>query len=238
MGKAKVLIIEDDRSLADVLAYNLKQAGYEVLCAHDGQDGILQAQMKSPDLVILDLMLPVVDGLDVCRRLRNDPSTRDMLIVMLTAKAEESDELVGFSLGADDYVTKPFSVKVLVERIKALRRRRAAATAEGDDVTTRQGISVDRRRYRATANGQQLQLTRSEFKLLDTLIRQPGRVFQRSELIDAALGEDTMVMERTIDVHIRALRAKLADAADVIETVRGVGYRFRDQDVAAEEAVS
>ena len=230
MGKAKVLIIEDDRSLAEVLAYNLKQSGYEVLTASDGQDGLLQAQMKSPDIVVLDLMLPVVDGLDVCRRLRADASTKDMLIVMLTAKAEESDELIGFSLGADDYVTKPFSVKVLIERIKALRRRRTPEITDSDDVTIAQGITVDRRRYRALAEGKPLQLTRSEFRLLDTLIRQPGRVFQRSELIDAALGEDTMVMERTIDVHIRALRSKLAELADVIETVRGVGYRFRDQD--------
>ena len=232
MAKAKVLIIEDDRSLAEVLAYNLKQAGYEVLTAHDGQDGLLQAQMKSPDIVILDLMLPVIDGLDVCRRLRADATTKDVLIVMLTAKAEESDELVGFSLGADDYVAKPFSVKVLIERIKALRRRRAAPEVESDDVVSLQGITVDRVRFRATAEGRVLQLTRSEFKLLDTLIRQPGRVFQRSELIDAALGEDTMVMERTIDVHIRALRAKLGNCADLIETVRGVGYRFRDQEVS------
>lgn len=230
MAKAKVLIIEDDRSLAEVLAYNLKQAGYEVLSAHDGQDGLLQAQMKLPDIVILDLMLPVIDGLDVCRRLRADASTKDVLIVMLTAKAEESDELIGFSLGADDYVAKPFSVKVLIERIKALRRRRAAPEVDSDDVVNSQGITVDRVRFRATAEGRLLQLTRSEFKLLDTLIRQPGRVFQRSELIDAALGEDTMVMERTIDVHIRALRAKLGNCADLIETVRGVGYRFRDQE--------
>ncbi len=232
MAKAKVLIIEDDRPLAEVLAYNLKQAGYEVLTAHDGQDGLLQAQMKSPDIVILDLMLPVIDGLDVCRRLRADATTKDVLIVMLTAKAEESDELVGFSLGADDYVAKPFSVKVLIERIKALRRRRTAPEVESDDVVNLQGITVDRVRFRATAEGRLLQLTRSEFKLLDTLIRQPGRVFQRSELIDAALGEDTMVMERTIDVHIRALRAKLGNCADLIETVRGVGYRFRDQEVS------
>ena len=230
MAKGKVLIIEDDRSLADVLAYNLKQAGYEVLAASDGQDGLLQAQMKAPDIVVLDLMLPVVDGLDVCRRLRADAATKDILIVMLTAKAEESDELIGFSLGADDYVTKPFSVKILIERIKALRRRRTPDITDGDDVTIAQGITVDRRRYRALADGKPLQLTRSEFRLLDTLIRQPGRVFQRSELIDAALGEDTMVMERTIDVHIRALRSKLGELADVIETVRGVGYRFRDQD--------
>lgn len=227
MAKLKVLVIEDDRSLSDVLAYNLKQAGYEVLTASDGQDGLLKAQLKLPDIVILDLMLPVIDGLDVCRRLRAGAATREMLIVMLTAKAEESDELVGFSLGADDYVTKPFSVKVLLERIKALRRRTSGEAAD-DDVTSRQGVTVDRRRHQVTAAGKSLQLTRSEFRLLDTLIRQPGRVFDRSELIDAALGEDTMVMERTIDVHIRALRRKLRDHADVIETVRGVGYRFRD----------
>jgi two-component system phosphate regulon response regulator PhoB len=178
-------------------------------------------------------MLPVIDGLDVCRRLRAGAATKDLLIVMLTAKSEETDELIGFSLGADDYVTKPFSVKVLLERIKALRRRRTTE-ATTDEVTTKQGVSVDRRRHQAIAEGKTLQLTRSEFRLLDTLIRQPGRVFHRTELIDAALGEDTMVMERTIDVHIRALRRKLGPHADVIETVRGVGYRFRDTEPVAE----
>ena len=233
MAKTKILMIEDDRSLAEVLSYNLKQAGYEVLVATDGQDGLLQAQIKSPDIVVLDLMLPVIDGLDVCRRLRADVSTKDLLVVMVTAKAEESDELIGFSLGADDYVTKPFSVKVLLERIKALRRRRQTEGVT-DEATTRLGISVDRRRHQALAEGKPLQLTRSEFRLLDTLIRQPGRVFHRAELIDAALGEDTMVMERTIDVHIRALRRKLGEHADVIETVRGVGYRFRDSELVGE----
>jgi two-component system phosphate regulon response regulator PhoB len=233
MAKLKILVIEDDRSLAEVLTYNLKQAGYEVLVATDGQDGLLQAQIKSPDIVILDLMLPVIDGLDVCRRLRADASTRDMLILMLTAKSEESDQIVGFSLGADDYVAKPFSVKVLLERIKALRRRRSGEVAT-DEVTTKQGVTVDRRRHQASAEGKTLQLTRSEFRLLDTLIRQPGRVFHRTELIDAALGEDTMVMERTIDVHIRALRRKLGESADVIETVRGVGYRYRDTELVGE----
>lgn len=228
MAKTKILVIEDDRSLAEVLSYNLKQVGYEVLVATDGQDGLLQAQLKSPDIVVLDLMLPVIDGHDVCRRLRAEPSTRDILIVMLTAKAEESDELIGFSLGADDYVTKPFSVKVLLERMKALRRRRTGEVVTTDEVTSRLGVTVDRRRHQAAVDGKPLQLTRSEFRLLDTLIRQPGRVFHRAELIDAALGEDTMVMERTIDVHIRALRRKLDKHADVIETVRGVGYRYRD----------
>src|SRR5947199_3938498 len=132
MPKARVLVIEDDRSLAEVLSYNLKAAGYEVLVATDGQDGLLRAETKSPDLVVLDLMLPVVDGLDVCRRLRAQPTTREIPIIMLTAKAEESDEIVGFSLGADDYVTKPFSVKVLLERIKVLRRSRTSHAVHGE----------------------------------------------------------------------------------------------------------
>jgi two-component system phosphate regulon response regulator PhoB len=152
---------------------------------------------------------------------------------MLTAKAEESDEIVGFSLGADDYVTKPFSVRVLLERLKALTRRRQG-DSDGADTTTKLGISVDRLRHRAIADGRPLNLTRTEFRLLDTLIRQAGRVFCRSELIDSALGEDTMVLERTIDVHIRALRRKLGERADVIETVRGVGYRFREHELQPE----
>ena len=229
MPKTKVLVVEDDRSLVDVLTYNLKLAGYEVIVATDGQDGILQAQLKQPDIVLLDLMLPVVDGLDVCRRLRAGTDTKDMLIVMLTAKAEESDELVGFSLGADDYVTKPFSVKVLLERIKALRRRRMVDPLT-DEVTAKMGVTVDRRKHQASLDGKSIPLTRSEFRLLDTLIRQSGRVFLRSELIDAALGDDAMVMERTIDVHIRSLRRKMGKRADLVETVRGVGYRFRDSD--------
>lgn len=227
MPKAKVLVIEDDRSLVEVLSYNLQAAGYDVLVARDGQDGLLQAQLKLPDLILLDLMLPVVDGLEVCRRLKAEATTRTIPILMLTAKAEESDELIGFSLGADDYVTKPFSVKVLLERIKALRRRRMPAD-EDEDVTSRLGVTVDRRRHMATVDGRLLPLTRSEFRILDTLIRQAGRVFHRSELIEAALGDDTMILERTIDVHIRAIRRKLENRAEVIETVRGVGYRFRD----------
>jgi two-component system phosphate regulon response regulator PhoB len=236
MPKAKVLVVEDDRSLIEVLSYNLKAAGYEVLVATDGQDGLLKAETKSPHIIVLDLMLPVVDGLDVCRRLRASVATREIPIIMLTAKAEESDEIVGFSLGADDYVTKPFSVKVLLERIKVALRRRTSETTSTDDIASKAGVTVDRMRHQAVAEGNSLALTRSEFRLLDTLIRQPGRVFNRAELIDAALGEDTMVMERTIDVHIRALRRKLGERADVIETVRGVGYRFRDNEPVAELA--
>lgn len=227
MPAPRILLIEDDRSLADVLSYNLKRAGYDVQVAVDGQDGLNKAQLKVPDVVVLDLMLPIIDGLEVCRRLRADPTTRDTLILMLTAKAEETDELIGFSLGADDYVSKPFSVKVVLERIKALRRRRNVEP-DDEEVVARHGIILDRLRHKVSVNGRPLTLTVSEFRLLDTLIRQPGRVFQRSELIDAALGEETMVLERTIDVHVRGLRRKLGEQADVIETVRGVGYRFRE----------
>jgi DNA-binding response OmpR family regulator len=224
----KILIVEDDRSLVEILAYNLRQAGYEVHSANDGMDGLSQARLHSPDVVILDIMLPVMNGLEVCRRLRSDPATAGILILMLTAKSEESDELVGFTLGADDYVAKPFSVKVLIERIKAMERRRRNSEASDADVVTRAGITVDRGRHRACVGDQPLELTRSEFRLLDTLIRQPGRAFQRSELINAALGDDAIVLERTIDVHIRAVRRKLGEAANAVETVRGVGYRFRD----------
>lgn len=227
MSKNRILIVEDDRSLADVLDYNLRQDGYETVVALNGQDGLNQAKLKTPDLVVLDLMLPVVDGLEICRRLRADPVTRQTLVLMLTAKAEETDQVAGFSVGADDYVTKPFSVKVLLERIRALLRRRQGA-AQHDDVMVSQGILIDRERHRCTVGDQPLDLTPSEFGLLETLLRQPGRVFSRSELIDSALGGDSLVLERTIDVHVRALRKKMGGYAELVETVRGIGYRLRD----------
>ena len=227
MSKARILIVEDDLALAEIVASNIRQAGYEVLLARDGHDGLRQAQLKTPELIILDLMLPVMDGLEVCRKLRANPATQDILVLMLTAKAEEMDEVVGFNVGADDYVSKPFSVTVLLERMKALLRRRESR-ADDRDVVTCQGITVDRRRHRVMKGETSLELTPSEFGLLDAMIRQPGRAFSRDELIDAALGANTIVLERTIDVHVRALRKKLGDAAELIETVRGVGYRFRE----------
>ena len=227
MGKKRILIVEDDQSLAEIVGYNISQAGFEVITARDGMEGLHQAQAKNPDLIILDLMLPVMDGLEVCRRLRSDPATSDLLVLMLTAKSEETDEVVGFNVGADDYVTKPFSVKVLLERMKALLRRRETKS-DDRDVITSQGITVDGRRHKVIIDDVRLELTPSEFRLLNAMIRQPGRAFSRDELIDAALGENTIVLERTIDVHIRALRKKMGAQADVIETVRGVGYRFRD----------
>ncbi|MEQ8849680.1 response regulator [Botrimarina sp.] len=228
MAKAKILIVEDDRSIADVLDYNLRSEGYETVVSYDGADGLNQSKLRSPDLLVLDLMLPTIDGMEVCRRVRADPVTRRQIILMLTAKGEETDQVAGFSVGADDYVTKPFSVKVLLERVKALLRRREGGASRRDDVLVSQGVMVDRERHRVTVDQQGLDLTPSEFGLLEALIRQPGRVFSRSELIDAALGGDSLVLERTIDVHVRALRKKLDSHADLIETVRGVGYRFRD----------
>ncbi|WP_442510866.1 response regulator [Novipirellula sp. SH528] len=226
MAKTTVLIIEDDRSLAEVVTYNLQREGYEVYVAHDGEDGLTQARLKLPDVIILDLMLPVLDGLEACRRLRADSATKNTRILMLTAKAEESDQLIGFALGADDYVTKPFSVKVLLERVKSLCRRDNESAAV--QLIASQGVAIDPVRYRVTVNEDVVNLTRSEFRLLECLLRQPGRVFSRSELIDVALGEDTLVLERTIDVHVRSLRKKLDTHADVVQTVRGVGYKFRD----------
>lgn len=229
MPKQKILVVEDDRSIADVLDYNLNNAGYETILSTDGQDALNQARLKLPDLVVLDLMLPVLDGLEVCKHLRASSETRNIPIVMLTAKGEETDELVGFSVGADDYVVKPFSVKILLERIKSLLRRRNQSSDGNGDITTRSGVTIDRIKHQVSVDGKRIDLTPSEFRLLDTMIRQPGRAFDRNELIDSALGADTLVLERTIDVHIRSLRKKLGEENGVIQTVRGIGYRFREQ---------
>ncbi len=227
MSRPRVLIIEDERALTDVLAYNLQREGFETVLAHDGQEGLRKAQTLLPEAVILDLMLPVMDGLSVCRELRAGERTRRLPILMLTAKAEETDQVVGFSLGADDYVTKPFSVKVLVQRVKALLRRHEAE-AGAADVVEHGGVRIDRLRHRAYAGGEELGLTPTEFRLLECLLKQPGRAFSRAQLMDAAIGEGAVVLERTIDVHVKALRKKLGEAGEKIETVRGVGYRFRE----------
>ena len=228
MPRSKILVVEDDRSLAGILEYNLSNAGYEVICAFDGQDGLNKARLKLPELIILDVMIPVFDGLEVCRRLRAAPETREIPVVMLTARSEETDQLVGFSVGADDYVVKPFSVKILLERVKSLLRRQSRSQAGGNDVISQSGVTIDRIKHRVAMEGRPIDLTPSEFRLLDTMIRQPGRAFDRNELIDAALGADTLILERTIDVHIRSLRKKLGESNKLIQTVRGIGYRFRD----------
>ena len=226
MAGMKILIIEDERALTDVLAYNLRRDGYETSVAHDGQEGLRKAQTTLPDLIILDLMLPLLSGIDVCRELRAGERTREIPIIILTAKAEEMDQLVGFSMGADDYVTKPFSVKVLLQRVKALQRRREGAQ-EASDIVEHLSVRLDRVRHRVQAEGKDIELTPTEFRLLECLLRQPGRAFTRAQLLDAAIGDGAVVLERTIDVHVKTLRRKLG-SGDLIETVRGVGYRFRE----------
>jgi two-component system phosphate regulon response regulator PhoB len=226
MAGMKILIIEDERALTDVLTYNLRRDGYETSVAHDGQEGLRKAQTTLPDLIILDLMLPLLSGIDVCRELRAGERTREIPIIILTAKAEEMDQLVGFSMGADDYVTKPFSVKVLLQRVKALQRRREGAQ-EASDIVEHLSVRLDRVRHRVQAEGKDVELTPTEFRLLECLLRQPGRAFTRAQLLDAAIGDGAVVLERTIDVHVKTLRRKLG-SGDLIETVRGVGYRFRE----------
>ncbi len=227
MPKPRILIIEDERGLTDVLAYNLQREGYETIVAHDGRDGLRKAQTQPPDLVLLDLMLPGLDGLEVCRQLRAGQQTARVPILMLTAKGEETDQVIGFSVGADDYVTKPFSVKVLLQRVRALQRR-SDGGGEPVEVVEHLGVRIDRVKHKATARGDELELTPTEFRLLECLLRQPGRAFSRAQLMDAAIEEGAIVLERTIDVHIKSLRRKLGDDGNLIETVRGVGYRFRE----------
>ncbi len=234
MSKQAVLVIEDERALVDVLTYNLTKEGYEVSVASDGQTGLTRAQTTLPDLVILDLMLPVIDGLQVCRQLRSDPRTQHIRILMLTARSEEVDEIVGFSMGADDYVAKPFKLKPLIHRIRALLRRTPGQVAATDRVSAH-GVEIDRLNHVARMEGVELPLTPTEFRILWTLARQPGRPFSRNELMDICRGEDANALERTIDVHIRSLRLKLEDRADLIETVRGVGYRFRSENAETAE---
>ncbi len=224
MPRETILIVEDEQSLVDVLSYNLAREGFEVDAAMDGQAGLQRARSLLPDLVVLDLMLPRIDGLEVCRRLRADATTQHIRILMLTAKGDEIDEIVGFHMGADDYVVKPFKLKPLIQRIKALLRRPSLGLLEAD-VVERDGLEIDRLNHRAALDGNQLDLTPTEFRLLWTLLRQPGRTFSRMDLLDASRGSDANSMERTIDVHVRSLRQKLGDRAELIQTVRGVGYR-------------
>ncbi|MDG3004078.1 response regulator [Paludisphaera mucosa] len=229
MPKPKILIVEDEPALVEILRANLEREGYEAIVAGDGVEGLRQAQLKTPDLIVLDLMLPLKGGLDVCRELKANARTKDVPVIMVTARGEESDQLVGFATGADDYVTKPYSMKVLIQRIKKELRRAESReeTPTGSQIVS-QGVVIDRHSHRAFHRDQELVLTPTEFRLLEVLLRQIGRAFTRYELMDAAIGEDAVVLERTIDVHIKSLRKKLGEAGDLIETVRGVGYRFHE----------
>ena len=213
--QATILVIEDEQSIADVVTYNLRKEGFNVQWERDGRGGLARAQTLLPDLVILDLMLPGIDGLQICRILKSEPKTRTIPVMMLTARGAETDEIVGFNMGADDYVTKPFRVQPLIHRVKALLRR--VETAEsGKTVLSLHGIEIDRANHVATFDGQQVELTPTEFRMLWTLMAQPGRPFSRNELMETSRGEDANSLERTIDVHVRSLRKKMDRLADLI----------------------
>lgn len=235
MANPRILIIEDERPLVEILQINLAREGFETTATRDGAEGLRLAQLNVPDLILLDLMLPGRSGLDVCRNLKSSSITRHIPVIMITAKSEESDQLIGFATGADDYVTKPFSVKVLIQRIRReLRRREETGETESDQLS-HHGIVIDRVRHRVTLHDEEIDLTPTEFRILEALMRRLGRAFSRHELMDAGMGEDAVVLERTIDVHIKSLRKKLGDRADMVETVRGIGYRMRESLASTED---
>ncbi|MCB2189590.1 MAG: response regulator transcription factor [Deltaproteobacteria bacterium] len=227
MSRASVLVVEDERDLLDLVEFNLRQAGLEVLKASDGLEGLKLARTAKPDLVILDLMLPGLEGREVCRRLKQNEGTHHIPVIMLTALAGETDRIVGFEIGADDYITKPFSPRELVLRAQAvLRRTREAA---GGPAPLRLGeLSIDPDRHEVALSGEPLDLTATEFKLLHHLASHSGRVQTRQQLLEQVWGYAYDGYARTVDTHVRRLRKKLGELSDNIETVRGIGYRFRE----------
>jgi two-component system alkaline phosphatase synthesis response regulator PhoP len=228
MAKGRILVIDDEKDLIELVRYNLEQEGFQVKGALDGESGLRDAIRDMPDLILVDLMLPGIDGLEVCRSLRTNNHTASIPIIMLTAKSTESDRIVGLELGADDYVTKPFSPRELAARVKAVLRRTSTPRSQSK-VIQRGDLSIDLTRREVNMNGAPIEITATEFRLLQFFAEHPGRVFSRSELIDAALGREVSVIDRTIDVHITGLRKKLGHCSDRIETVRGFGYRFREE---------
>ena len=226
----RILVVEDEPDIVEVVSYNLRQAGMVVEAAEDGEAALEMAERSPPNLIILDLMLPGMGGLDVCRLLKQRGSVRDIPVLMLTSKAEEVDRIVGLELGADDYVVKPFSPRELVLRVKAILRRRGAppdAKAETGGRLTAGPVSIDVEGHHAFVDGRPLELTATEFKLLQTLVQRRGRVQTRDELLNVVWGYQHAGYGRTVDTHVRRLRDKLGDAQALVETVRGVGYRFR-----------
>jgi DNA-binding response OmpR family regulator len=224
----KIVLVEDDQDIARLVTHYLTKEGYVVKPSQDGVRGIQLVKQETPDLVILDLMLPEMDGLEVCKRLRADPKTSVLPIIVLTAKGEESDKIVGLELGADDYVTKPFSPKELVARVKALFRRSERHVEESP--TFRYGpLSLDVSRHEVKVGGKAIQLTAKEFSLLLQLLKNRGRVLTRDTLLDTVWGYDSDVTTRTVDVHIRRLREKIPFLSDAIETVKSYGYKLKDE---------
>lgn len=226
MAGETILAIEDEPDVLEVIEYNLAREGFEVLTSEDGEEGLEKIREEAPDLVLLDLMLPGVDGVEICRRIKSAEDTEPPAVIMVTAKDTESDVVLGLGVGADDYVTKPFSPKELVARVRAVLRRVPAETPDQDEVLERGELTIDPRKHETRVDGEPIDLTATEFRLLQFLASHPGRVFTRQQLVSRVIGEKAYVTERNIDVHVRRIREKLDDREDLIETVRGVGYRF------------
>jgi phosphate regulon transcriptional regulator PhoB len=227
----KIVVIEDEDDILEVIAYNLKREGYEVITSTSGEDGLEKIEKASPQLVVLDLMLPEIDGIELCRKLKSDPLTQSIPVIMVTAKGEETDIVLGLGVGADDYITKPFSPREMVARVKAvLRRSRSKPDTERRERIALEGVVIDPQRHDVKVDGESIVMTATEFRLLHFLASHPGRVFTRDHLLARVIGEEAIVIDRNIDVHVRAIRKKLGARRDLIETIRGVGYRFRDED--------
>ena len=227
--KKSIVVIEDESDILEVLKYNLEREGYRVRTCRDGESGLRLVREENPDMVLLDLMLPSLDGIEICRRLREDPITRNLPVIMLTAKGEESDVVLGLGVGADDYVTKPFSTGELTARIRAVLRRTELSELTHDQERIEiDGVVIDAGRHQVTVDGEKVSFTATELRLLHFLASHPGRVFTRDLLLGRAIGEHAFVGDRNIDVHIRSIRKKLGEHRELIETIRGVGYRFRD----------
>lgn len=222
----KVLIVEDERDVVDLLTLNLRKADYTVIAAADGAAALEKARTQAPALVILDLMLPKMSGLEVCKVLKSDAATRHIPVIMLTAKAEEVDRIVGLEFGADDYVTKPFSPREVILRVNAILRRGTAPLADGN--ITAGAIVIDTARHHVSVGGMPIELTSLEFKLLTTLVQRRGRLQNRDQLLNEVWGYESAIDTRTVDTHVRRLREKLGESGDAIETVRGFGYRLRE----------
>ena len=231
MAKNKILVVDDEKDILDLVEYNLRQEGYKVTCVLTGEEALESVRAKKPDLILLDLMLPGVDGFEVCNLLKRDEQTRDIPVVMLTAKGEDIDVVTGLELGADDYIIKPFSPRILIARIRAVLRKtktEAATSNDKDEILSRHDIQIDPRRHHVTVKGEAVDLTYSEFKLLKLLAERPGWVYSRYQIVDALRGEDYPVTERSVDVQIVGLRKKLGSSGKYIQTVRGVGYRLKE----------
>jgi len=222
----KILVVEDEEDVLELVRYNLTKNGYQTDAAMSGEEALRKALTAAPDLILLDLMLPAVDGLEVCRTVKNDPRTQHVPVIMLTAKGEEADIVTGLEMGADDYIAKPFSPRVLLARVRAVLRR--VTERKDTDVLVLGDLEIDPGRYRVSVKGRSVDVTSTEFKLLHFLAQRAGWVFTRYQIVDAIHGSDYPVTDRSVDVQIVGLRKKLGPAGDYIETVRGVGYRFKE----------